>query len=217
MHSTKNLLNEYICQRCRKKIVTVEIDEGTTPFMIRCQFCKEQEIKIQPEVRPLMQSRFYQVNQNQIPEYEWFKPHKEKDYKQYVIDKAHEQHYNLGGLFLRPASKNTIQHYSTLRCNVPQLERHDELVFFQYSADSKHILMAKRNCPPNKNIMYVLVPKEGTNIYQIASIIAEQGPAVAMGMANAIQFMKLKEQNGVIPLFMVPMENNEDAKDSNPH
>lgn len=53
-------------------MVTVDIDEGVTPFMEICEKCKGD-----------MHSSFYRCPQNLIPTHEWYKPTLEQLKKNY--------------------------------------------------------------------------------------------------------------------------------------
>ena len=61
--------NLYRCQECGFIIITIDKDEGVTPFMIECQ-----SKKCQGE----MLSSFYSCDQNLKPRYEWYRPNKIK-------------------------------------------------------------------------------------------------------------------------------------------
>lgn len=114
-------LNMYSCPNGHR-VTTVDIDEGTTPFMIRCPECKQD-----------MRSSFYRVPQNApFPTMEWRRATKEEldllkasmiTAKGYRWIKAHPrgarkklalwtsgilQHHDWGGLFEFPISEKTI-------------------------------------------------------------------------------------------------------------
>jgi len=109
--------NIYICQKCRNSIVTVDLVDGVTPFMIACRahsvdaklLTNEDNLPIE-ELRKLdhlrkcngkMQSTFYRVPHN-VPEptFEWYKPNAEEYVKLSKCTK--EDHVDKGGLLLRP-------------------------------------------------------------------------------------------------------------------
>lgn len=61
--------NLYRCQKCGKSIVTIDLDEGVTPFMIECRATLGCDGD--------MYSSLYKLNPLQKaipPSYEWFKP-----------------------------------------------------------------------------------------------------------------------------------------------
>jgi hypothetical protein len=85
-------LNRYCCEKCHKNIITIDRDEGATPFMIPCMRTAE--------CPGPMTSRFYQVEEVWgEPTYEWRKPTK-KEYKK--MSAAMKQHIDQGGLNIYP-------------------------------------------------------------------------------------------------------------------
>lgn len=82
--------NIYICQKCHRHIVTVDIDDGVTPFMLICRATKD--------CNGDMYSTFYNAPQNLPPDFEWFKPKSLKGYSPEMRD-----HIKRGGLDIRPA------------------------------------------------------------------------------------------------------------------
>jgi hypothetical protein len=85
-------LNRYRCEKCHKSIVTVDRDEGVTPFMLNCRRT--------PGCSGQMTSRFYQVESVWgPPTFEWRKPTK-KEYKR--MSPAMKQHIDQGGLDIYP-------------------------------------------------------------------------------------------------------------------
>ena len=80
--------NAYVCQKCGKSIVTENVDDGTTPFMIACRATKG--------CRGAMYSTFYSIPQSTPATYEWFKPVSMKGYSREM-----QEHFRLGGLDLR--------------------------------------------------------------------------------------------------------------------
>lgn len=85
--------NAYTCQQCLTTIVTVDNDEGTTPFMMACT------------AKPcagMMQSHCYKgsaVTGTREPTFEWRKPTPE-EYK--AEGRAMRQHFDMGGLDIHP-------------------------------------------------------------------------------------------------------------------
>lgn len=81
--------NRYTCQTCGHQFVTVDRDDGTTPFMCGCQ---------KAGCKGMAQSELYRVDQSLTATHEWYragaaeargmKPH-------------FRQHHDMGGLFLR--------------------------------------------------------------------------------------------------------------------
>jgi hypothetical protein len=95
MTSRQNLVgkkNAYICQTCGKPTVTIDRDEGTTPFQIDCQ---------QKDCKGNAVSEFYNVPQNLEATHEWYRmgPAEARGLKPHL-----RQHHEMGGLFLRRVS-----------------------------------------------------------------------------------------------------------------
>lgn len=89
-----NRVNAYKCQKCGQIILTRDVDEGVTPFMVPCLAtigCKGP-----------MYSAFYKPPEFLLkvmePTYEWFKPIG-KDYE--ALEPAMKAHVDQGGLDLR--------------------------------------------------------------------------------------------------------------------
>ena len=83
--------NAYICQQCHKTIVTVDRDEGTTPFIIGC--------RADPPCGGQMLSHFYRSDVSTEPSFEWRKP-TQTEYKK--ASYAMKDHFDRGGLNLYP-------------------------------------------------------------------------------------------------------------------
>jgi hypothetical protein len=89
--------NIYTCGECAGVIVTVDRDEGVTPFMLGCRATEG--------CGKMMQSSFYMVNQDLEPTHEWFRP---EDLEAYLVEEVDERdrvamrdHIEQGGLVLR--------------------------------------------------------------------------------------------------------------------
>lgn len=108
-------LNAYVCPD-KHRTVTIDIDEGVTPFMMGCKF---------PGCGKMAHSLFYKVPQDITPEYEWYKPTAEQveaiiqqqttkipkyadHYDERVISvrQTFEFHFKNGGLDLRKITAN---------------------------------------------------------------------------------------------------------------
>lgn len=91
--------NAYICKECNRFIVTVDVDDGVTPFMIKC--------RAKPDCPGTMYSRCYQIDQTLRPTFEWYAPDKEEierlkaDGQGQVV----RDHIKRGGLMIRPISR----------------------------------------------------------------------------------------------------------------
>jgi len=84
--------NVYTCSSCKKTIVTVDRDEGTTPFILA--FCKATS-----GCGGEMVSSFYTCNQSLAVQYEWFRPGPSMH-----LSPATKEHVRKGGLILRSIS-----------------------------------------------------------------------------------------------------------------
>ena len=85
--------NIYTCQKCNYKIVTIDRDKGTTPFLIGCK---------KAGCNSMMESSIYKPVHNLDPKYEWYKPTVE-EFR--TLDNTTAAHVELGGLLLREIEK----------------------------------------------------------------------------------------------------------------
>lgn len=94
--SFKGQKNRYTCRHDPKHIITtLDVDDGTTPFLTVCETCKEAGVPGERGFRfPVMESSFYRIPQHYPHTHEWYRP---------VAGSAEAkgQHYEMGGLFLR--------------------------------------------------------------------------------------------------------------------
>lgn len=91
--TTDQRLNIYTCTECRGHIVTKDVDEGVTPFMISC------EAKI--DCLGAMESSFYRVwDQRIAPSHHWYKP---GPAEHAALIPGYREHVDKGGLLLRRA------------------------------------------------------------------------------------------------------------------
>ena len=87
--------NAYRCQLCGFTIVTINRDEGTTPFMLRCR----RPIRCQG----MMHSAFYRLPENAPePSLEWYRPSEREVRK---LPEWQRDHVEQGGLLYRGISK----------------------------------------------------------------------------------------------------------------
>lgn len=85
--------NIYVCQKCFGHIVTRDVDEGTTPFMIKCRATIECDGS--------MQSSLYRVFDGRIAaSHEWYKPPVGQS-----LTAGEKMHVEQGGLLLRRIDK----------------------------------------------------------------------------------------------------------------
>ena len=89
-----NRRNAYICKTCNGVIITVDHDEGVTPFMLLC--------RATPKCKGAMYSQFYRgaLVEGSLPaQFEWRKA----TYKEYAkASKPMQQHFDAGGLDIHP-------------------------------------------------------------------------------------------------------------------
>ena len=86
---SKGKINAYTCETCARKTVTIDRDEGVTPFMIDCSYCAG-----------IAQSAFYRVPQNLTPTHEWYKPDEAELNKMKIHSELKQtvEHIERGGL-----------------------------------------------------------------------------------------------------------------------
>ena len=85
---SKGKKNAYVCDKCKKHIITIDVDDGVTPFMIECKATKNCDGS--------MYSNFYSIDQSMPAQLEWFMPKSSEGYS------MEEKTYFLeGGLDIR--------------------------------------------------------------------------------------------------------------------
>jgi|SRR5919112_2072653 hypothetical protein len=82
-------LNKYSCPICRADLITIDRDDGTTPFSMNC---------ITPACPGLMRSHVYSKVQG-TPTHEWRKP---TIAEFNALSRAYKDHVRMGGLVLYP-------------------------------------------------------------------------------------------------------------------
>lgn len=80
-------INVYTCQTCGRQTVTIDRDEGVTPFYLSCR---------RPRCPGPAQSACYRVPPGLTPEMEWYKPPAVEE-----IPEGFREHVRKGGLLLR--------------------------------------------------------------------------------------------------------------------
>lgn len=85
-------VNAYTCEKCAKKTITRDADNGVTPFMIDCVYCGG-----------MAQSAFYRVPQTLMPTHEWYHPDKPELLEMVAYPELLStiEHVAQGGLLLR--------------------------------------------------------------------------------------------------------------------
>jgi hypothetical protein len=89
-------LNAYTCSTCGGKTVTIDIDDGVTPFMLNCRASG----KASGGCPGTAQSAMYRVNPATIgePAWEWYKPTEAATRK---LSAGMQEHVRSGGLLIR--------------------------------------------------------------------------------------------------------------------
>lgn len=82
--------NAYTCTVCKGRIVTEDVVEGVTPFMLAC--------KVTALCQGSMQSHFYDIDQGEVATFEWYRPSLRSAAKQ---GQAMYEHVKRGGLDIR--------------------------------------------------------------------------------------------------------------------
>lgn len=85
--------NAYVCKECDGQTVTVDRDDGVTPFMLRC--------RATVGCRGFAQSSFYDCDQALAATHEWYAP---SPSERLASSHAAQDHYRNGGLALRAVS-----------------------------------------------------------------------------------------------------------------
>jgi len=88
----KGKKNIYTCKICGGKIVTIDKDDGITPFMIDCQ--------VNEKCEGYMHSSFYAIDQSLEPKFEWCRPDSLDIYPE-EFREAMKEHIDKGGLDIR--------------------------------------------------------------------------------------------------------------------
>lgn len=115
MSESKGKKNGYLCRGCGWRIITVNRDEGVTPFMIGCQndVPSDDDRKAARESGGVlgsrgcgayMESAFYRVLQSLEPSHEWYAPDKAERKRMRKKRDSNLEHVARGGLILRRIS-----------------------------------------------------------------------------------------------------------------
>lgn len=91
LRGRENKINAYVCDDCGFMTVTIDKDEGTTPFLIGCEA---------KGCSGVARSGFYAVPQDLTPQFEWRKPTKAEYYQLPVSTRR--EHVDRGGLMMYP-------------------------------------------------------------------------------------------------------------------
>ena len=86
-----NAINCYTCPECGGRTVTIDVDDGTTPFLLRC--------KATPGCEGMAESGLYRPPPDcGPPQWEWYKPGPEETRR---LPRPMREHVQQGGLLLR--------------------------------------------------------------------------------------------------------------------
>lgn len=96
MSEAQNRINVYTCPHGHKT-VTINRDQGTTPFLIRC-----------PDLTcdDMAQSCMYQCDQTLKPQFEWYRP---SEAEQQSLEPEVLEHVQRGGLLKRRISHEDLE------------------------------------------------------------------------------------------------------------
>jgi hypothetical protein len=89
----KGKLNTYTCTTCGCRIVTVDRDEGTTPYTTRCRAAER--------CSGTMKSSLYNVPSWAVATHEWYRPSPAERARLIAENPAWEDYIDHGGLLLR--------------------------------------------------------------------------------------------------------------------
>lgn len=93
---SKGRINEYVCEKCGKSTVTINGEEGVTPFVIACRADWPAS-----NCDGMSQSRFYRGTDNLDPQWEWHRPTPEECREKEKEAPGLTEHVERGGLVLR--------------------------------------------------------------------------------------------------------------------
>lgn len=143
----KGRINVYTCKTCGHKTVTIDREDGTTPYIISCDACKNEAY-----------SSFYVCSQGLTPTHEWYKPTGKQLTKLYdgrTLD-AMMEYVSMGGLDLREikqkSSKKPDKNIIEIKANTesanglwktPVVEIESEAFIYSSPNDEFHGLQVK--------------------------------------------------------------------------
>ena len=182
--SYKGKKNIYTCEECHEHIVTVDVDDGTTPFLTGCVCTKG--------CAGLMKSSMYNVfHQSVNAEWEWYRPSVFSH-----LSEGTRDHIAKGGLILRRAAqaehKRGLVHVTALLLDALIEAINDELadadVVYPAGRDAGHAisfddetmrraLTAALNCEPevytigDKTMAQVFMPGRITNLSDLQAVL----------------------------------------------
>jgi hypothetical protein len=98
--------NGYSCQSCPARFVTIDVDEGVTPFMV-----SHAKFELGTLCTGMCHSHFYKIPQDLEPTHEWYLLDMPTARKRYRREPAMVDHIERGGLLLRarPGAPRTVR------------------------------------------------------------------------------------------------------------
>lgn len=92
MPELKGQRNAYVCSKCGGRIVTVNLVDGATPYIVECR------ANWPAECDGLSKSQFYRIDQETPPGWGWYMPDEAELLK---LGEEWQAHCKAGGLKLR--------------------------------------------------------------------------------------------------------------------
>jgi hypothetical protein len=140
-----------------------------------------------------MISRGWQVDQNQIPDYEWYTPTSEEVSK--ITDTNVLHHVSKGGLLLRPLTEQQKAAHRNIRKEPFVVHRYEELIFSTVKDASQILMMLKTKPGQEEKVVVLTRDPQFVNIYKVSSIIINQpGMSAAYASSRAMEFMMLQKE-----------------------
>jgi len=87
--------NAYVCEKCGGTIITVNLDEGVTSFMVTCR------ANWPGECDGMAQSQMYDVRQTIPASWGWYRPNLSETNRLEAQHPGMKEHIERGGLVLR--------------------------------------------------------------------------------------------------------------------
>lgn len=101
---TNERLNQYVCGACGFTVTTIDVDEGATPMILGSHKYAAKLRGEKADCPGRMISRWYRIEGNPAPDFEWFKPTSVKGYSRDM-----KEHIRSGGLDIRRVSSLRVE------------------------------------------------------------------------------------------------------------
>lgn len=177
-----NKINAYKCNKGHFTI-TINKDEGTTPFMIACPKCEGKPVLGSGSNDGFAYSRMYNVYQFLVPEYEWYKP-SEKELK--TLNPETRQHVNMGGLIRRKIARPAVD---------PKLKPSHTLLVDLLT--ERNVMMVPQANIGKYDQIILLAQSGGFDDYKFDTIIPDEwnwiGPKMALANIIAEKYPELSD------------------------